>query len=385
MMMNNLMNCIKPVNIEGTNKILEQMSNCICKVKNNQIIGTGFFCKIPYKNNTKINVLITSYQIINESYFNQNNSINLLLEDYNQLKLINIDPTRNIYFNKEYNTTIIELKAYDNINNYLELDDNLFGNNIKSIFEKESLYILHYFNSAKAIVSYGILNKLNGYKINHSSFINSGSNGAPILNLTNNKVIGISLETQGMNNYNGTILKYSIEDFINKYQINNNQMPNMFNNNFGLEMNNNFMSNINNMNNNNFIPGIINNFNFMPNMMINNISNLEDEEWLKGFKLSVEEINNIGEEAPNRMNVIFKITQGTTHSMLFNYGTTITKMLEKYLQKIGKSHLYCTDNKICFLFNDIRLRFGDQTPIEEFFKGMTNPKILINDVSNLFG
>ena len=33
MMMNNLMNCIKPVNIDGTKKILEQMSNCICKEK----------------------------------------------------------------------------------------------------------------------------------------------------------------------------------------------------------------------------------------------------------------------------------------------------------------------------------------------------------------
>ena len=376
MMMNNLMNCIKPVNIEGTKKILEQMSNCICKVKNNQIIGTGFFCKIPYKNNTKINVLITSYQIINESYFNQNNSINLLLEDYNQLKLINIDPTRNIYFNKEYNTTIIELKAYDNINNYLEFDDNLFGNNIKSIFEKESLYILHYFNSAKAIVSYGILNKLSGYKINHSSFINSGSNGAPILNLTNNKVIGISLETQGMNNYNGIILKYSIEDFINKYQINNNQMPNMFNNNFGFGINNNFMPNINNMNNNNFMPGMINNFNFMPNMMVNNNSNLDYEEWLKGFQKGVEQINNIGEEAPRpKMNVIFTNTQGTTHIMLLNYGTTIDQMLEKYLIRAGK---YGDKDKICFLFCGIMLRFGDQTPIEEFFKDAP-PKVVVTD------
>jgi len=297
------MNCIKPVNIEGTKKILEQMSNCICKVKNNQIIGTGFFCKIPYKNNTKITVLITSYQIINESYFNQNTSINLLLDDYNQLKVIKIDPARNIYFNKEYNTTIIELKVCDNINNYLELDDNLFGNNIKSIFEKESLYILHYFNSDKAIVSYGKLNHLNDYKINHSSFINSGSNGAPILNLTNNKVIGISLETQGMNFYNGIILKYAIEDFINKYQINNNQMPNMFSNNFGFGMNNNFMPNINNMNNNNnFMPGMINNFNFMPNMMVNNNSFPEDDEWLKGFKMSVEEINNNNDKEALTMN-----------------------------------------------------------------------------------
>ena len=137
------------------------------------------------------------------------------MNDYNQLKIINIDPTRNTYFNKEYNTTIVELKEFDNINNYLELDDNLFNNNIKSIFEKESIYILQYLNGGKASVSYGNLNQLNGYNINHSCFINSGSNGAPILNLTNNKVIGITLETPGMLNINGIILKNSIEDYIN--------------------------------------------------------------------------------------------------------------------------------------------------------------------------
>jgi hypothetical protein len=72
-------NFVKPVTIEGTKKILEQMTHCICKVKNNQSIGTGFFCRIPYKNNTKINALITSYQIIDYFYLNQNNKINLLL------------------------------------------------------------------------------------------------------------------------------------------------------------------------------------------------------------------------------------------------------------------------------------------------------------------
>jgi hypothetical protein len=365
--MNNFVNYIKPVNIEGTKKILDQMTNCVCEVKNNLLIGTGFFCKIPY-NNTKINVLITSYQIINEFYFNQNNNINLLMNDYNQLKIINIDPTRNIYFNKEYNTTIIELKDYDNITNFLELDDNLFGNNIKSIFENESIYILQYLNGAKAIVSYGNLNQLNGYNINHSCFINSGSNGAPILNLTNNKVIGITLETLGNLNINGIIIQYSIEDYINKYQFKlKNQMPDIFTTNFGMGMNN----------------------NFMPNMMMNNNSISDEiEDWLKGFKLMAQEVNIINDEDSNhgpKIHIIFVTTICTSYIMDFNYGTTITKMLEKYLQKIGKSHLYCTDNKICFLFNDIRLRFGDQTPIEEFFKGMTNPKILINDVSNLIG
>ena len=110
---------IKPVTKEGTKMILEQMSNCICKINNNNIIGTGFFCKIPFNNNLKINVLLTSYDIINENYFNFNNKINILLGDYNELKIINIDNNRNIYYNKLYNITIIELKDYDNINNYL--------------------------------------------------------------------------------------------------------------------------------------------------------------------------------------------------------------------------------------------------------------------------
>ena len=215
MQQNNFKNYLKPVNIEGTKKILNQMTNCICKVKNNQIIGTGFFCKIPYINNTKINVLITSYQLINQYY--SSNSINLLMNDYNQLKIINLDPTRNIYFNSQCNITIIELKEQDNINNYLELDDNLFGNNIKSIFENESIYIPQYLNGGKAIVSYGILNEIYQINIKHNCYINTSSNGAPILNLTNNKVIGISLETQGNINYNeGIILKYPIEDYINK-------------------------------------------------------------------------------------------------------------------------------------------------------------------------
>ena len=68
-------NCVKPVTAEGTQKILEQMTKTICKVKNNEIIGTGFFCRIPFINNTKINALITSYQIIDEYYLNQNNKI----------------------------------------------------------------------------------------------------------------------------------------------------------------------------------------------------------------------------------------------------------------------------------------------------------------------
>ena len=195
-------NYIKPVTAEGTKKILEQMTSCICKIKNNQKIGTGFFCRIPYKNNVKITALITSYQIIDKFYLSQNNQINLLMNDYNELKIINIDPMRKIYSSKDYNTTIIELKDSDNINNYLELDDNLFGYNTKSLFENESIYIIQYLNGVKASVSYGILNELNGTNMKYICYLEIGSNGAPILNLVNNKVIGIAIGKSGNANFN---------------------------------------------------------------------------------------------------------------------------------------------------------------------------------------
>ena len=80
-------------------------------------------------------------------------------------------------------------------------------------------------NGGKASVSYGIINKLNGFNIKHTCFINSGSIGAPILDINSNKVIGITLEPNNNLNYNeGVIMKFPIEDFINKYQIKNNQI-----------------------------------------------------------------------------------------------------------------------------------------------------------------
>ena len=268
----NLKSFVKPVTVDVTQKILNQMTTCICKVKNNDKLGTGFFCKIPYKNNTKKNALITSSQIIDEYYLLHNNHIKILINEFNEQKKINIEPTRKIYTNKLYNTKIIEIKENDDINNYLELDENLFGYNIKSLFEKESIYILQYLNGVKASVSYGIINELNGDNIKNNCWLESGSNGAPILNLSNNKVIGLVETNDNLNFGNGIILKFPIEDFINKYNFNS-QLPNMqINNNFqGVGVNNNQIPNMM-MNNNNFLPpNMMNNNNFiMPNMMIHN-------------------------------------------------------------------------------------------------------------------
>ena len=68
----------------------------------------------------------------------------------------------------------------------------------------------------------------------------------------------------------------------------------------------------------------------------------ENEEWLKGFQMGVDEVNNAQAQdneanAPGpKLNVIFKTTQGTTHTLVYNYGITIDQALSKYLNRVGR-------------------------------------------------
>ena len=121
-----------------------------------------------------------------------------------------------------------------------------------------------------------------------------------------------------------------------------------------------------------------------------NMAMMDNEEWLKGFQMGVEEVNALDQqESQNdgpKINVIFKTTQGTTTAMVYDLGTTIDKALEKYLKRVGRPDLYQQkSNKICFLFNAAQLKIGDQTKVENFFKNVQNPKVVVNDVNNLIG
>ena len=125
----------------------------------------------------------------------------------------------------------------------------------------------------------------------------------------------------------------------------------------------------------------------MNNMFANNQA--QDEEWMKGFQLGVQEVNSYEEQSNDggpKMNIIFRTTQGTTTNMIYPYGTTIDQALQKYLDRVGRVDLYNDKSKlICFLFNGSQLKFGDQTKVEAYFRNITGPKIVVNDVHNLIG
>ena len=181
---------VESVSIEGTRKILNQLMNCICKIKIKGEFRTGFFCKIPFRKET-IKILMTNYQTLNEKYLEENKEINLLLNDEKEKIIIDLEIEREIYFNEDYDITLIELKETDEKEDYIELDDNLFQDNPENIYKDKSIYVLQYPKEKNACVSYGLLNNIDKNHIIYKCRIDNSSSCSPILNLQNNKVKGI--------------------------------------------------------------------------------------------------------------------------------------------------------------------------------------------------
>ena len=208
--------------MEGTINIYNQIkNNCICAIlftaDNNTKTYTGFFCYIPYKNK-KIAVLMTTRDAINENYSSDKLYINF--DCYKTSKAIKMNKNRILYSSDIFNLTIIEIKPEDNLDNknFLELDDNLFKNNSEIIYENKSLYILYYHEQKGPLVSYGSLNKKVSHNLIHLCQVEESSAGAPILNLENNKVIGLHTFSKKSPYYNmGSFLKYAIND-LNKFK-----------------------------------------------------------------------------------------------------------------------------------------------------------------------
>ena len=118
--------------------------------------------------------------------------------------------------------TIIEIKPdKDKINYFLELDEIIFNEDKNLGFE--DMYMIQYLklgNKEKAGISYGILKQINNFKFIHYCYTESESCGSPILNMTNNKVIGIHSESSTNLNYNkGIFLKFPINEYVNRNRL----------------------------------------------------------------------------------------------------------------------------------------------------------------------
>ena len=99
---------------------------------------------------------------------------------------------------------------------FIELDDNLFQDNPENIYKDKSIYVLQYPKEKNACVSYGLLNNIDKNNIIYKCRIDNSSSCFPILNLQNNKVIGIH-KNNSINNNIGTLLRFPIKSFFESY------------------------------------------------------------------------------------------------------------------------------------------------------------------------
>jgi len=208
---NIIINSPVPVTINEMKKIITQMEKGICQIGTEKNICTGFFCSISY-NNKQFKFLLTSNKINEE--LKDNYIIRVSIQDGKEIKIIHLK-NKKIYTSKKYGITIIEINSeIDKIDEYLEIDENIFDEKFKNT---KNIYMLQYSKDNKSSVSYGILDNIkNQYNIIHHCYIKNGSLGSPILNLSNKKVIGINIENRKKYKFNkGIFIKYPINEYLN--------------------------------------------------------------------------------------------------------------------------------------------------------------------------
>ena len=209
------------ISFEKLSIIERQKEYNVCKItKNNKGIGTGFLCLIPYPD--RINLLpalITCNHVLNEDDIKEGKEINLIFNDKINKKL-KIEKSRVIYTSdkNEYDTTIIEIKKTDDFynNNMLEIDYDIYQEGqLANLYKNKSIYIIHYPNGNISSFSDNIIKNIHQNNIiEHLCSTQGGSSGAPILNLTNFKVIGVHRGSLPLKYINfGVIISAPIDKF----------------------------------------------------------------------------------------------------------------------------------------------------------------------------
>ena len=211
------------ISFEGLAVINEQKENNVCKIiKENDTTGTGFLCIIPFPDKLHpLPTLITCNHVINEDDIQPGKQIKLIINDKIE-KILTIDDSRMIYTSpeNEFDTTIIEIKNEDNfdINSMLEIDNNIYKNDLNNYYKNKTVYLIHYPNGLKSSYSHNIIKNIDvsNTKLYHLCESNDGSSGAPILNLQNFSVMGIHVGKKINMKVNvGFVLKPIIDKFYN--------------------------------------------------------------------------------------------------------------------------------------------------------------------------
>ena len=165
---------------------------CICKIKKEikdvrmarKEYGTGFFCNISDKN---LKVILTNNHIINNEFLQKERILKLEVEE--KEKEINLKLKRYKMSDEELDFTIIEIIKEDNINNFLEIDKEIYTND----YIEEQIFSPQYPGGEDLKYSQGkIIGKKGGLYL-YTVGTSGGSSGSPLILFNNLKIIGLQV------------------------------------------------------------------------------------------------------------------------------------------------------------------------------------------------
>ena len=214
-----LQNVSEPIPISALKTIIEQTEKTICKIKcKDDGNGTGFFCVIPFPDKFNLlPVLITNNHVLEREDISKGKKIKFLLNNEQSFEVL-IDSSRKVYTDEKYDITIIEMKKNDNLNfnDFLEIDENIYKKDLNDTYRQKSVYLIYFPYGKKATYSNGVIKRISEDKFNieHLCSTEPGASGCPIINLNNNRVMGIHKGADNNKNWNlGTFIKEPIEKF----------------------------------------------------------------------------------------------------------------------------------------------------------------------------
>ena len=169
---------------------------------------TSASCGFFYLEKMDIKLIITNKHFINQETLNSYNKINIFVNGIK--KEIDLTKKRFIYSGKDLDYIVIQILESDFIDNYLEIDDDIFTYDYKDEF----IYCLQFPEGEELKKDSGNIIKLENGLIEHSISTFKGSSGSPLL-LANHKIVGIHRGTYINKNKNeGIFMKDIILELI---------------------------------------------------------------------------------------------------------------------------------------------------------------------------
>jgi len=198
------------INVDKLKEHIEILEKCVCKIITNVDSGSGFFCKLNIRQYQTIQrpFLMTNNHVINQAYIDNQNFIKI--EVNKNEKILNLDDRIKLT-NKEKDFTIIEIKNYDKIWDFLEVAPDIFDDSYKDKIIEKDIIIPQFPGGNVLSVAFGSIIGKDEENLLYSASTDYGSSGSPVLLLDSLKIIGIHKESVFSNENCGTFIKDILE------------------------------------------------------------------------------------------------------------------------------------------------------------------------------